>query len=204
MKLGEHRLELRLRHAVAAGELALWDLRPELETVQYSPQWKALLGFPDPESADSTHFWRCRVHPEDLAPMIARMGEHMRGDQPQYEARFRVRSNGSGYRWVRSRGRVIERGPEGRVLRMVGTMIDLTERPFTPAGGLPAGPRGMMAGSPIAMPFHQLLGDVLAVRERDRVIGLVQDLLLASLADLAAVRERGSAPPVADAGGLLP
>lgn len=186
MTLGDPRLELRLRHAVEAGELALWDLRPELETVQYSPQWKARLGFPDPHSADSTHFWRCRVHPDDLAPMIEVMREHMRGGQPSYEARFRLRSNGSGYRVVHSRGRVIERGPEGRALRMVGTMIDLTDRPCTPAGGLPEGSRGMMAGAPLTMPFHQLLGDVLAVRERERVLGLVDDLLRAALADLAA------------------
>lgn len=196
MNLGAHRLELRLRHAVEAGDLALWDLRPELETVQYSPQWKARLGFPDPQSPDSTHFWRCRVHPEDLTPMIEHMREHMRGGPAGYEARFRLRSNGSGYRVVLSRGRVIERGPEGRALRMVGTMVDLTERPCTPAGGLPEGPRGMMAGAPMAMPFHQLLGDVLAVRERERVIALVEDLLLASLADVAAMRERKApAPP---------
>ena len=82
MKLGELRLDLRLRQAVEAGELALWDLRPELETVQYSPQWKMQLGFPDPHSADSTHFWRCRVHPEDLGPMIDLMREHMQGVRP--------------------------------------------------------------------------------------------------------------------------
>jgi hypothetical protein len=192
MNLGELRLDLRLRHAVEAGELALWDLRPELETVQYSPQWKAQLGFPDPHSADSTHFWRCRVHPEDLAPMIAQMREHMQGATPLYEASFRLRSNGSGYRRVHSRGRVIERGPQGRVLRMVGTMIDMTERPCTPAVGLPEGPRGTMAGTPIALPFHLLLGDALAARERERVLGLVADLLQASLDQVASRRSPGA------------
>lgn len=188
MNLVDHRLATRLRHAVEAGELALWDLRPELETVQYSPQWKVQLGFPEPHSADSTHFWRCRVHPDDLPPMIERLRQHLQGEQPSYEARFRLRSNGSGYRRVHSRGRVIERGPEGRVLRVVGTMLDLTERPTTPATGLPEGPRGMMAGSPIGMPFHQLLADALAVRERDRVLGLVADLLQLSLDQLDALR----------------
>lgn len=192
MNLGELRLDLRLRHAVEAGELALWDLRPELETVQYSPRWKVLLGYPDPDSADSTHFWRCRVHPDDLPPMIERLRQHMQGDSPHYEATFRLRSNGSGYRRVHSRGRVIERGPQGRVLRMVGTMIDMTERPCTPAGGLPEGPRGMMAGTPIAMPLHLLLGDALAVRERERVLGLVEDLLRASLDQVTSRRPRES------------
>ncbi|RTL42026.1 MAG: hypothetical protein EKK53_12780 [Burkholderiales bacterium] len=200
MKLGELRLDLRLRQAVEAGELALWDLRPELETVQYSPQWKTQLGFPDPHSADSTHFWRCRVHPEDLAPMIDLMREHMQGERPTYEATFRLRSNGSGYRRVHSRGRVIERGPQGRVLRMVGTMIDMTERPCTPAGGLPDGPRGMMAGTPIALPFHRLLGDALVAAERDRVLLLVEDLLQDALADVAAWRQQRPVPQPGEAG----
>jgi hypothetical protein len=201
MNLGELRLDLRLRQAVEAGELALWDLRPELETVHYSPQWKAQLGFPDPHSADSTHFWRCRVHPDDLPPMIEQLREHMQGQLPSYEASFRLRSNGSGYRRVHSRGRVIERGPQGRVLRMVGTMIDVTERPCTPAGGLPVGPRGMMAGMPIAMPFHLLLGDALAARERDRVLALVEDLLQDSLAQVAARRASRMPPDQAGADG---
>lgn len=192
--------DLRLRQAVDAGELGIWDLRPELETVHHSPQWKLRLGFPEPHSADSTHFWRCRVHPADLDGMLAAMREHIREGLPSYEAQFRLRSNGSGYRLVQSRGRVIERGPDGRALRMVGTMLDLTERPWTPRGGLPDGPRGGMEGSPVALPFHQVLSlatsaqgmpaadAALAAQERQRLLGLVSDLLQDSLDQLDSLR----------------
>lgn len=184
------------RQAIEAGELGVWDLRPELETVHYSPQWKLRFGFPEPHRADSTHFWRCRVHPDDLDGMLAALHEHARGHRPSYEARFRLRSNGSGYRLVHSRGRVIGSGHEGQVARIVGTMIDLTERPPTPQGGLPGGPRGPMEGRPVALPFHLLLGvapdaadlaeatRVQIASERARVLGLVEDLLQASAAQL--------------------
>lgn len=171
--------------------MGLWDLRPELETVHYSPQWKQRLGFPEPLQADSTHFWRCRVHPSDLEPMLAAMRGHARGDQPGYEARFRLRSNGSGYRLMHSRGRIIERGADGRALRMVGTMLDLTERAPTPQGGLPDGARGAMEGAPLALPFHLLLADAVdakTAQERDRLLGLVGDLLQATVAQLEALR----------------
>lgn len=200
MDMQAQALWLRLRRAVEAGELGVWDLRPELETVHHSPQWKQRLGFPEPDSADSTHFWRCRVHPHDLPDMLAAMREHTRGSLPGYDARFRLRSNGSGYRLVQSRGRVIERSAEGRAMRMVGTMVDLTGRPFTPRGGLADGPRGAMAGSPLALPFHGLLTAASAnaantsaaqvAAERQRVLGLVADLLHASLAPLD-----GPSPP---------
>lgn len=178
----------------------MWDLRLDLETVHHSPQWKQQLGFPEPYSADSTHFWRCRVHPADLAGMLAAMGAHARGSQPSYEATFRLRSNGSGYRVVHSRGRVIERNAEGRAVRMVGTMVDLTERPFTPQGGLADGHRGLMEGLPLVLPFHVLLAvepsaidmadatQAQIALERGRVLGMVEDLLHASVAQLDSLR----------------
>lgn len=176
------------RKALEAGDLGLWDLRLDLETVHYSPHWKQRLGFPDPHAADSTHFWRCRVHPEDLQPMLTAMREHARDARPSYEARFRLRSNGSGYRLMHSRGRIIERDATGRPLRMVGTMLDLTDRAPTPQGGLPDGPRGAMEGAVLALPFHRLLDAVDAdvAQERDRVLALVHDLMQASIAQLEA------------------
>lgn len=189
-------LALRLREAVDAGELGLWDLRPELETVHYSPQWKLRLGFPEPHRADSTHFWRCRVHPDDLQGMLSAMREHARGTESSYEVTFRLRSNGSGYRLVHSRGRVIEKAADGRATRMVGTMLDLTPRPSTPQGGLADGPRGAMAGSPMGLPFHVLLGAQRAgesaetAAERKRLLQLVDDLVRATLAHLDELRLR--------------
>lgn len=189
-------MALRLREAVDAGELGLWDLRPEQETVHYSPQWKARLGFPEPHRADGTHFWRCRVHPDDLDDMLAAMRAHARGIEPRYETTFRLRSNGSGYRVVHSRGRVIERRADGAALRMVGTTLDLTPRPCTPLGGLPDGPCDAMADTPQERPFHRLLGTQWAGEAADaepectRVLQLVDDLVRATLAHLEEVRLR--------------
>ncbi|HEY8881570.1 MAG TPA: PAS domain-containing protein [Roseateles sp.] len=200
MDLQQAPAEIHWQQAIETGDLGVWDLRFDLETVHYSPQWKQRLGFPEPHSADSTHFWRCRVHPGDLEAMLAALRAHARGEQPGYEARFRLRSNGSGYRLMHSRGRVIERNAEGRALRMVGTMIDLTGRPLTPQGGLPEGPRGAMEGVPLALPFHRLLNiasadldladaqSALVRLEREWLLDQVADLLDASAAQLETLR----------------
>ena len=195
MNLHDAAAEARWREAIASGELGLWDLRLDLETVQYSPQWKQRLGFPDPRLADSTHFWRCRVHPDDLAGMLAAMRAHIDGHHPAYASAFRLRSNGSGYRRVHSRGRVVDRHASGRATRIVGTMIDLTDRPISPAAGLPEGPRGAMAGVPLELPFHEVLAPegppafhARVAPERQRLLHLVQDLLHDSLVHLHAGR----------------
>ena len=194
-------LALRLREAVDAGELGLWDLRPELETVHYSPQWKLRLGFPDPHGADSTHFWRCRVHPGDLQGMLTAIHAHTRGAEPAYGFKFRLRSNGSGYRVVHSRGRVIEWSADGRASRMVGTMVDLTARPCTPQGGLADGACGATAGgAALGLPFHVLLSAqrpgeatdtasaAATAAERRRMLDLMDDVTRATLAQLDELR----------------
>ncbi len=135
----------------------VWDLDLRLERVHYSPQWKARLGFPRIGAADSTAFWRCRVHPDDLEPMLQAFRNHLDGFSSTYEMQFRLRGNGSGYRTMRSRGRVIARDGSGNATRMVGTMVDLTGRAACAANyGLAAEWPETAERSP-RLPFHAVL-----------------------------------------------
>jgi hypothetical protein len=155
---GETAEEQRWRRALENGTFGVWDLDPRCEMVHYSPEWKARLGFPRVHAPDSTGFWRCRVHPEDFDPMLGSLRSHIEGGSPTYDMRFRLRSNGSGYRTMLSRGRVVERDDEGNATRMVGTMVDLTGRPAC------AAPHGLAAEDPWQIvertqePFHALIG----------------------------------------------
>ena len=192
--------ERRWQSAIETGQLGVWDLHPQLDTVHYPAPWKQRLGFPNALEADSTAFWRCRVHPDDLAPMLRALLAHQDGSAPSYEAKFRLRSNGSGYRLMHSRGRVVERDARGQAVRMLGTMVDLSPQPASPKEGLAGGVRGSPAAplAPTALPFHLLLGvhgggseaeawrhPVQAAEDCDRLLGLMDDLLDISLHALA-------------------
>ena len=120
----EQRWSLAVRHA----GFGVWDLDVRHGTVHYSPQWKALLGYEPSDEPDSTATWRERVHPEDLQPMLDALTGHLEGRRPAYETEFRLRGADGGYRWVLSRGRVVERDGQGEALRAVGTLTDLTAR----------------------------------------------------------------------------
>lgn len=151
--------ELRWRCAIEAGLFGVWDLNPVLDIVHYSPQWKVQLGFPQVFASDSTSFWRCRVHPADREAMLAALRAHVDGYTPTYEMQFRLRSNGSGYRTVLSRGRVVERDHRGNAARMIGTMIDLTGSAATPASvGLAFTTAAEAPAPDTARPFHESLG----------------------------------------------
>ena len=195
--------EQRWLRAVESATFGVWDLDPRLETVHYAPQWKARLGFPRIHEADSTAFWRCRVHPDDLAPMLGSLRSHLDGHAPSYEMRFRLRSTGSGYRTVLSRGRVVTRDPLGNATRMVGTTVDLTGRPVATAPhGLAAEEPGQIADS-ARWPLHAVLGVACpssvgaqgrfgsvgdASRAAPRLVEMIDDLL-----DMA-LRESGARP----------
>lgn len=171
--------------AIERGTFGVWDLDPVGDMVHYSAAWKARLGFPRIHAPDPTSFWRCRVHPDDVQAMLDALSQYLAGDAPVYEAKFRLRSNGSGYRTMLSRGRVVARDGLGQSTRMVGTMVDLTPRPVSPApAGLvvedesEAGPAPAMAlqvalaalagrdaggSDPAIEPVHELLA--LALRD---------------------------------------
>lgn len=148
--------------AIDAGAFGVWDLDPREDRVHYAPAWKARLGFPRVGASDDTAFWRCRVHPMDLDAMLQALRAHLDGDSPHYDVVLRLRCNGFGYLSMRSRGLVVARDAQGRALRMVGTMVDLSGRTLaTPPAGLaddaadPSPPP-----SRIHLPFHAAIDPV--------------------------------------------
>lgn len=120
----EHRLGLAEQHA----GFGVWDLDVARATVHYSPHWKAQLGYAPTDTPDTTATWRGRVHPDDLQPMVDALNAHLGGRTPDYEHEFRLRAADDSYRWVLSRGCVVERDADGRALRAVGTLVDMTRR----------------------------------------------------------------------------
>ena len=121
-------LESRWELAIQSAAFGVWDLDPRAQTVHYSPQWKAMLGYAARDERESTETWRTRVHPDDLAPMVHALEAHLAGRELAYEVEFRLRAADGQYRNVMSRGRAVARDAAGRALRVVGTLTDLTDR----------------------------------------------------------------------------
>jgi PAS domain S-box-containing protein len=121
-------LEQRWGLALQSASFGVWDLAPQRDEVHYSPEWKTALGYEPQDAPDRTETWRARVHPSDLQAMLAALQGHLDGRPGLYEHEFRLRAADGAYRWVLSRGRVVERDVEGRALRMIGTLTDITDR----------------------------------------------------------------------------
>jgi C4-dicarboxylate-specific signal transduction histidine kinase len=70
---------------------------------------------------------RSEIHPDDRPEFDRALLNHLKGETEHCDVMYRARDVGDQWRWLRTRGRVVERTPGGHALRMVGTTGDVTE-----------------------------------------------------------------------------
>jgi C4-dicarboxylate-specific signal transduction histidine kinase len=70
---------------------------------------------------------RSDIHPDDRPEFDRVFLAHLKGERSTATSSYRARDLHDQWRWLRTRGRVVERTPGGYALRMVGTTGDVTE-----------------------------------------------------------------------------
>jgi PAS domain S-box-containing protein len=94
---------------------------------QLSEGCATIYGLPATTTTMSRGDWRARVHPDDLAGLDAGRLRAFAERQREHRSEFRIVRADGDIRWIESRG-VMTYGAEGRVRRMIGVDIDVTER----------------------------------------------------------------------------
>jgi PAS domain S-box-containing protein len=121
--------EARYAAAIAATADAVWEWDAATGGIQFSLRWFEMLGQPGPGRPLSFREWQAAVHPDDLAATLAMVAGTMRsGDLGSLQPEFRVRHASGEWRWVLSRGSVVERDATGQAARVYGTISDISER----------------------------------------------------------------------------
>lgn len=115
----------RLDLAVRASNVGLWDWDLLTDDVFYSREWKRQLGFGETEIDDRLESWAALVHPDDLAPALARARAFIECPWDDYLTEFRMRHSDGSYRWILSRADLV-RDESGRAVRMLGCHVDIT------------------------------------------------------------------------------
>jgi diguanylate cyclase (GGDEF)-like protein/PAS domain S-box-containing protein len=120
--------EERWQFALESAGHGVWDWNPQSGEVFFSPAWKRMLGYADDEVSHSIDAWRSMLHPDDLPLVHAAIEQHFGGATDLYKIAYRIRAKDGDYRWVLTIGKLLQRDPDGRPQRMIGTNTDITEQ----------------------------------------------------------------------------
>jgi diguanylate cyclase (GGDEF)-like protein/PAS domain S-box-containing protein len=114
-----------------------WDWNLAANTVNFSPQWKAMLGYRPKELKGTPEDWFSRVHPEDRHQLKAAIDAHLEGRMPHIENEHRIERRNGSFANMRCRALAF-RDSRGKPVRITGSHTDITEqRNFEALTGLP-------------------------------------------------------------------
>lgn len=127
LRISEERFSL----ALTAASVGVWDFDRE-DGLSTNPEYFQMLGYEPEEFAGNRWPLAGLLHPDDREEASRWLHEHLAsstpGDDRMFESEFRLKKKSGGYRWVQSRGKVIEWDESGKPTRSIGIQVDITER----------------------------------------------------------------------------
>ena len=121
LRASEQRYAL-VSQAVAEG---IYDWNIELNSLFVSPRLMEIFSFKGPGLTSED--WYRRVHPDDMPGYRNAMRNCFKQRSSKLECQYRIRASDGNYRWVEDRGLPI-RNKEGRAIRLVGAISDVSRR----------------------------------------------------------------------------
>lgn len=105
----------------------LWDWDVRKSTIQWGEAVYTVLGYARSDVQGSFHWWEERLHPEDRDRVVRGLNEVIVGEGDAWSDEYRFRRANGTYAFYYDRGFVV-RDERGRPYRMLGSMVDLTDR----------------------------------------------------------------------------
>jgi diguanylate cyclase (GGDEF)-like protein/PAS domain S-box-containing protein len=114
--------------ALESSGLGVWDWNMVTGEQTFSARWYEMLGYEDSGAKTNVEDFLKLVHPDDVTVMYQAFQAHVDGKAPAYIADLRLRHKDGSWRWVVTRGMLVQRDADGKPLRMIGTHTDITFR----------------------------------------------------------------------------
>lgn len=125
-QLGEN--EERLRLALEAANQGFYDLNLQTGQAVVSPQYGQILGYDPQYFQETEQRWLERIHPQDQQRVREIYDQYIQGKIPRYAVECRQRTMAGQWKWLLSLGKIVEWDSQGKPLRMLGILTDVTER----------------------------------------------------------------------------
>ncbi|MER9331713.1 EAL domain-containing protein [Mesorhizobium sp. M0488] len=114
--------------ALERAHLGVWDWDLATGDCFYSATWARMLGYEEDEIANTSDLWLRLTHPDDRERALASGDSHIAGQTDAIETELRLRHKLGHWVWVLDRGGIVERGADGRPLRLMGVQTDISKQ----------------------------------------------------------------------------
>ncbi len=118
--------EERYRLVAQVTNDVLWDWNPSTQHIHWGESCFKVFGYRTEEMGDFP-WWERQLHPEDRERVVRGLDDTLLAGGESWTTEYRFRAKDGVYVDVLDRGKVI-RDERGRTLRMIGSMLDITER----------------------------------------------------------------------------
>lgn len=118
--------EERFRSAVDAAGLAVWDWHLASNSMTWLGHYQQILGVSNPAQCDRLDRYMELVHPDDRSSMEQAIRRALSSDS-EFSHTHRLLGPDGTVRWIMSRGE-FHHNESGAAIRMVGALMDVTER----------------------------------------------------------------------------
>ena len=125
--------EARWKLALDSTGDGVWDWHIQAGLEYYSERYKEMYGYSHDKLWQTSDGYTDIVHPDDLAQLQRDQQAYFNRETPNYSNEHRVRCADGSWKWVLTRGMVIEWDAHGKPVRMIGTHTDISERKATEA-----------------------------------------------------------------------
>jgi PAS domain S-box-containing protein len=125
--LQEREAELaQIQRIAGVGGLEI-DLRRGVRN-RRTPEYLHIHGLPAEAAEETYEEWVRRIFPEDRTRTVERLLAALKSDREDYSDQYRIiRQNDGEVRWISVVGK-IERGADGRAVRLIGADLDVTDQ----------------------------------------------------------------------------
>ncbi|MCA6078293.1 sensor histidine kinase [Fulvivirga sedimenti] len=117
----------RFELAIKGSSAGIWDWDPLTDSLYLSPLLTRILGYTkeDIQGASQQSFYQV-LHPDDLITVREKLDQHLNSNV-KFEVEFRIRKKDGEFMWVLDTGQA-EWNEKGQPVRMVGSIVDISER----------------------------------------------------------------------------
>ncbi|HEY4370164.1 MAG TPA: PAS domain S-box protein [Steroidobacteraceae bacterium] len=120
--------EARLEIAMMASELSMWDWNVARDEVYYNDRWQDSLGIDPRELLKLQELPERLMLPPDDVDVLEQFEQHFRGATPSFECEYQLPTSSGKTKWFLAHAQVVERDAQGKPLRVLGVLRDISSR----------------------------------------------------------------------------